>query len=85
MLTRTFLKRMKDFLGKFNFVVENWVIYFVILVGVLPYMTSAKFWDILTPPYPPLSEFYVLFVRQVGVFSDIPPPTSVRTSYMEAP
>ena len=35
-------------------------------------MTSANVWDFFTP-HPPLSEFYVLFFRQFGVFFNPPP------------
>ena len=41
-------------------------------------MTYAKNLDFLTPP-PALSEFYVLFVCKIGVFSD--PPRSADVIY----
>ena len=49
----------------------------------LPYRTSAKFLDFLTP-LSPLPEFYTLIVNKFGSFFE-PLPPSVRTSYMEAP
>ena len=42
-----------------------------------------KNWGFFYPPPPPLSEFYVLFIRIFGVF--FTPSPSVWTSYMEAP
>ena len=50
--------------------IPKWAVTSVTSVKGIPYMTSAKCSDFFTPP--PLSEFYVLFVRKFEIFFDPP-------------